>query len=407
MHKLSILLIKSIIIMAITNKIGAPVTGEDFFGRTKEVSLAHRYLNERQSLLLSAPRRIGKSSLAKKLLADKESQNWKCVYIDLQGIATKEAFLRKLINSFSGAGLMQKARKKVRDFIEFTFKITEGVEFGPLKIDLNHPAQLESMYNMLSDSFEYDDDTLIVIDELPLFLGKLMEDDGKNRDEVEFLLNWFRSLRQHENSHLRWLFCGSIGLRNFTNHYRMSQAINDLVDLNLGEFPENEARGLILALTKSYNLEMDNEVIKKTLDILQWPIPYFIQLLIDRVISKLYKPHGKTKVKIEDIQMAFDELTNSDYFITWDERLAEYSDLEYLARLILDSVAISNTGLSKDELIKIALRSVDVIQEPIVKRNIVKVLEMLEHDGYIMRYDDHRKFRSPLLREWWKYKFID
>ena len=63
--------------MAITNKIGAPVTGEDFFGRTNELAKAHRYLNEGQSLLLSAPRRIGKSSLAKKIIADKLSDNWK------------------------------------------------------------------------------------------------------------------------------------------------------------------------------------------------------------------------------------------------------------------------------------------------------------------------------------------
>ena len=72
--------------MAITNKIGSPVTGEDFFGRTKELNKAHRYLDERQSLLLSAPRRIGKSSFAKRLIADKSAQKLKCIYIDLQVI---------------------------------------------------------------------------------------------------------------------------------------------------------------------------------------------------------------------------------------------------------------------------------------------------------------------------------
>lgn len=32
--------------MAITNKIGAPVTGEDFFGRVNELAKAHRYIDE-------------------------------------------------------------------------------------------------------------------------------------------------------------------------------------------------------------------------------------------------------------------------------------------------------------------------------------------------------------------------
>ena len=43
--------------MSIKNKIGVPVTGEDFFGRVQELSRANRYLDEGQSLLLSAPRR--------------------------------------------------------------------------------------------------------------------------------------------------------------------------------------------------------------------------------------------------------------------------------------------------------------------------------------------------------------
>ena len=42
-----------------------------------------------------------------------------------------------------------------------------------------------------------------------------------------------------------------------------------------------------------------------------------------------------------------------------------------------------------------------------VKKKLTKVLEMIEHDGYIMRSVEYRKFRSPLLCKWWKYKFID
>ena len=54
--------------MAISNKVGPPVTGEDFYGRIEELSRAHRYLDSNHSLVLSAPRRIGKSSFPKRLL---------------------------------------------------------------------------------------------------------------------------------------------------------------------------------------------------------------------------------------------------------------------------------------------------------------------------------------------------
>lgn len=388
--------------MAITNKIGAPVTGDDFYGREQELIKAHRYLNDKQSLLLSAPRRIGKSSFAKRLIHDKTNEGWKCIYIDLQGIATKEAFIRKLIESFTGVGLLEKAGNKAKDFIDSTFSIVKGVSFGDLKLDLNNRGQTESLLNRLSELFDHYNNTLIVIDELPLFLGKLMDDEGKNRNDVEFLLNWFRSIRQYENSGIRWLFCGSVGLRNFTNHYRMSQSINDLIDFELGELPAVEAKGLIAALAESYNLSMDANLITQTLDILQWPIPYFIQLLIDRLISKASRP-----VTQEDIVNAIEELSKSDYFITWAERLDEYRDFENTSRLILDSLALADNGLTKDELLKTIMNGMNPATIDTAKKSLTKVLEMLEHDGYIMRNNEYRKFRSPLLRKWWKYKFID
>ena len=69
--------------MCISNKIGPPVEGDDFFGREKEIHKANRLLDSSHSLLLSAPRRIGKSSLAKRLIEEKKNHGWKCVYIDL------------------------------------------------------------------------------------------------------------------------------------------------------------------------------------------------------------------------------------------------------------------------------------------------------------------------------------
>ena len=51
------------------NKAGPPVEGDDFFGREKELAYAWRKLQSGNSLLLAAPRRVGKTSFAKKLLS--------------------------------------------------------------------------------------------------------------------------------------------------------------------------------------------------------------------------------------------------------------------------------------------------------------------------------------------------
>lgn len=392
--------------MAITNKIGSPVIGDDFYGREQELAKAHRYLNERQSLLLSAPRRIGKTSFARKLKHDKTEEGWKCIYIDLQGISTREAFLRKLNDSFTGTGFKEKAGKKAQDIIDSALEMISSANLGELKVDLKNRVIAENLFNRLSDKFDHNSDVLIIIDELPLFLGKLMDENEQNRDDVEFFLNWFRSIRQHENTSIRWLFCGSVGLRNFTNHYRMSQTINDLIDFKLGEFSESEAIGLIKALASSYNLTIHDDVIKETVKRLQWPIPYFIQLLIDRLISKL-SGVTTTPIQLGDIESALVELSQSDYFMTWSERLDEYRDLKNMARTTLNNLALTDSELTFDNILNIVMSAKEPETVENVKEDLRKVLDMLEHDGYIMRNGKYRKFRSPLLRMWWRYKFTE
>ena len=101
--------------MCISNRIGPPVEGADFFGRTREIRHANKLLDSGHSLLLSAPRRIGKSSLAKRLIAEKMCVGWKCVYIDLEEVTTEEGFLHMVVAAFAkvvfGNKLQQGFRK--------------------------------------------------------------------------------------------------------------------------------------------------------------------------------------------------------------------------------------------------------------------------------------------------------
>ncbi len=391
--------------MGITIKTGAPVTGDDFFGRKKELRNARRYLEARQSLLLSAPRRIGKSSLAKKLKDDFSAKGWKCLYIDLQGIATMEAFLRTLIEALHTEKVMSLGNLKA--FLEDVFGKVEGsISLWSIKVDLKNRDMTESLFRRLAALLDHSHDTLIIIDELPLFLGSLVDRNIENRETVETMLSWFRNLRQEDNSAIRWIFCGSVGLRNFTNYHGLSHTINDLTDLEVGSLPDDEARGLLKALADSYHLSMDDVLIDLTLDRLQWPIPYFIQLLVDRLLTEIEHPEERV-VTIDDVEHAIDSLSCSDLFMTWDERLKEYRNLESLARLTLDNLAATESGMTKDNLLTIAMEGKPATEEPKVKSELTKVLEMLIHDGYIMREEKYRKFRSPLLRKWWKYKFID
>lgn len=387
--------------MAISNKVGPPVTGEDFYGRSKELALAHEFLDTNHSLVLSAPRRIGKSSFAKKLVEDKKSDGWTCVYIDLEGIQSQDEFLNTLISKFDKSKIWSQAAEAAGGFIS---RLLEGVKgIGPVKLDFSRPEVSQNLFTSLSDAIDHTMNTLIVIDELPLFLNIIDKEDPSHKN-AGFLLNWFRSLRQVSGTKIRWIFCGSVGLQNFTSMRNLSMTINDMVYFDFDALSQEEAEGLILALSDSLDISINGKTVQYILDKIEWYIPYFIQLLFTTI--KNY-PDAKNGITEELVDYAFDYLAHTDDLSTWYERLAEYNGFKEGALLLLNALCMADNGLSRGELLDMFAQ---FFNEPVANANtkFSLILNMIEHDGYIMRVSGGiRRFHSPLLKKWWYSKFIE
>lgn len=386
--------------MCISNKIGPPVEGDDFFGREKEIRLANRLLDGGHSLLLSAPRRIGKSSLAKKLIAEKKEQGWKCVYIDLEETNTEEGFLRLIIDAFSANGIWEQVVSSAAKGLTSVLNKIEKVSVGPVEFNLERREEKEDLYKNLKELIRHDENTFIVVDELTLFLGILNKsEDGIGK--VTYILNWLRSLRQVKGTKIRWLFCGSVGLRNFTSSRNLSYTINDLTEFSLDELERKEAFGLLTELSKSEEIKMTDDVIRYILDKLSWNIPYFIQV----IFSKLVEEYDGSLTH-DSVDIAYKKLCSEHYLNTWSERLAEYQEYEMPARQILKLLSTQPSGVERNMLLNRLMTG----QEPsaVERMDLIlsKVLEMLENDGYIMKNGSSRTFRSPLLRDYWFDRFV-
>lgn len=386
--------------MCLSNKIGPPVEGDDFFGREKEIRQANRLLDRNHSLLLSAPRRIGKSSLAKRLIEEKKAQGWKCVYIDLEETTTEEGFLRLVIEAFKKNGIWKQFAEGMSKGLASVLDRIEKVSVGPVDFNIGKKEEQEDLYKNLKELIKHEEDTFIVVDELTLFLGILNKSDN-GAEKVAFILNWLRSLRQVSKTQVRWLFCGSVGLRNFTSAMNLGYTINDLTEFSLDELTREEAIGLLRGLCRSEDINMSEECISYTLDKLQWNIPYFIQV----IFSKLAEDYGG-KITQENIDVAYDKLCSENYLSTWSERLAEYREYEVPARQILKSLSTQSSGMERDSMLDILMTDQDVSMREQIDYTLSKVLEMLENDGYIIKKNTTRAFRSPLLRDYWFSKFV-
>lgn len=387
--------------MCISNKIGPPVEGDDFFGRKKEIQKANRLLDSSHSLLLSAPRRIGKSSLAKRLIQEKKNLGWKCVYIDLEETTTEEGFLGLIVESFRENGIWKQVAEGMSKGLISVLESIEKISLGPVQFDFGKKEDQEDLYKNLKELIRHDEDTFIVVDELTLFLTILSKREY-GVEKVAFILNWLRSLRQVSKTKVRWLFCGSVGLRNFTSAMNLGYTVNDLTEFSLDELSRTEAAGLLLELCKSEKIEMSEELVEYTLKKLYWNIPYFIQI----IFSNLAEDY-EDKITREDIDAAYRNLCSENYLSTWSERLVEYGEYELSARQVLKLLATRPEGIERESMLNNLMTGKDASKIEFVDYILSKVLAMLENDGYIMKKGTLRMFRSPLLRDYWFAKFIE
>ena len=70
--------------MDLRNYTGPPVTGDDFFGRAKELKKMGELLKKGMSIFIPGPRRIGKTSLAMEFMRQNK-EIYRFIYFDLEG----------------------------------------------------------------------------------------------------------------------------------------------------------------------------------------------------------------------------------------------------------------------------------------------------------------------------------
>ena len=384
----------------ISIKTGPPVEGADFYGREKELQYAWEYhISKGGSLLLSAPRRVGKSSFSKRMLALAAKNGWKTLYLDLQGIGTESEFVKLFKTELPKEGWWENAKSKVGDTILNVFDSIEDLEIVGSKVSINSGVWRNDTYGKIKKLIEDSDDILIVIDELTIYLNHLLAlENGK--EKVEFFLEWLRSFRQTTKA--CWILCSSVGIENFASMHQLSKHLNDIHNYPISAFSEDEARDFISRLDVDKKVQFTDKDIQRILDKLVWYLPYFIQLLVEK-INFLICVEGR-QLSTDTIDEAYNRLATEDHFNTWDERLKEYYDFEDSARKVLKLCAEVPVGRSREDL----LANLSVKKKNIEKIEAVlaQSLRMLMNDGYLIENNGKYAFRSPLLRDFWYNRFI-
>jgi uncharacterized protein len=398
------------------NILGQPVEGDDFFNREEETGHLWRTLEEGNHILLLAPRRVGKTSLALRVGSTATKSGWKFVLVDVQGCMDELSFLDNLFEALKSVGVKVPVLARLIKWVTNARRNFPGkVEGGGFSVAIDPSEgqetttlerQIERLFNEMEES---GDRVLIAVDELPVLLQALEEGD-KTDARLRRFLNWFRALRLRYRKNVRWLLLGSVGLDTFAEVRYLTSTINDLKPSSLGAYSEPTAISFLQELGKGKGVKMSKALCKVILSEIGWPLPFFLQLVFHELHSLLGRPSRQPQTK--DAKKACDQLVVPEFykhFEPWRGRLAEGLNAEHhqAATAVLKAICFHVDGLPRNRLLDALMMKFPQRQVDEVGRILATTLGQLERDGYLLRRDgsgggaDSYAFRSFLLRRYW------
>ena len=385
------------------NITGAVASGDDFFDRQAEVTQFWRDL-ETDSLLLLAPRRVGKTSILVRLQEQAEQHGFQAAILrDVSDCKDELAFVKHL-----SAAILESDRASM--FWRTIENSRLGQLFGRVQkaggagfnIEFRSGDTLdwERLGEELADALNrVDGQWLLLVDELPVFITNLLgtAPSADQAARIRQFLYWLRRLRLAYPK-LRWLLTGSIGLDTVTSRLNVSDSINDLRIVSLGPFSESTAHAFLNTLAESYDKPLPEPVRQRILERVGWLAPFYLQL----AFKQLREYPGPLTPEAAD--RAIDSLLEPQYkthFDYWRQRLLLELDPADASQALemLTAAARDPQGATLATLSQVLANFVGDAR--IRQERLRYLLDVLLNDGYLVEHDRRYRFRFPLLREYW------
>lgn len=363
---------------------GNPVTGKDFIGREEEIAKITQLLSFGQSVVLIAPRRFGKTSLALEILSRLKSKEIFTSYIDV--FSTPD--IRTLSTQITESVLRNHKLDKV--FIK-----TKESALSMLK-NLKLKATIEEFEFILGYSEKMFNEWLVLeqsidfIDQFALKHNKKMICAFDEFGDIEKLdggriVKLFRSKIQI-HKYAAYLFSGSyesvmqsMFVKKNAPFFRFARIIN------LGTIEKSEFKALYRKTLKKYQIVLDDKYIDQILGFTGGH-PYYSQLALQEIIIM-----NLMNQKAPDISQLITSMINAErnYLeLSWEEISAS-------KELVATILAVVKHG---SEIYR-ALKNTGI--------NVYRALNNLKNNGTIsMNEDKSYHLNDPLLNYWIKKNVI-
>ena len=379
---------------------GGQIDTKSVIGRGRLIQLLWETV-ELQSLVITAERRIGKTTVMKKMEREPIA-GWLPVYQDLESCHTAAEFgmavYREIHRFLGGKGKFARRSRELFSALGGTeiggvFKLPEKVA-SPWKEVLTRSIE-DLMHENVGDA-----KLLFLWDELPFMLMNIRKNEGEQT--AMQVLDHLRWLRQ-THSGLRMVITGSIGLHHVISSLKeksyANSPVNDMASIDIPPLSKEDATQLASLLIAGEGLKSPDEAaaasaIAHEADCFAFYVHHIVRGLkvqdLDATVANVEMVVAKHLVDSNDPWQ----------LIHYRERISTYypGDQKTVS-LILDHLALEPSAGSVNELLAM-LKGASSFDD---RERLVHLLFLMERDHYLERDKDGRyHFRFPLIRRWWK-----
>lgn len=372
--------------------------------RSDERAELKHLLVKGDSILMLAPRRVGKTWIMRRIEEDMSAANWGVIFCDVEGLPDENEFLRHVCQQIE---MSESAATRAITHVGQRLKqlLSDGgwANVQEAITKLNWKGFSETLVRTLN---EHERPTVIMIDEMSLFVAARLRD---NRETVLEFLYHLRSLQQRFPN-VRWMFTGSVGLDVIARRANIGGALLNLTLFSVNPFSGPQARAFLVYLCDIGRVfkpfYLTDEGFAHLEKELGWLSPYYLEHLANQIRpTGPIGPNGHPTATIEDIDAAFNGLLSPQcrgYFISWEEHVNKNFDKadEERLRLILDACSATPDGEQFATLQTIVGRAYSAT----TARELRDLINVLTRDGFLSEADNQGRYRfqSGLIRKYWQ-----
>ena len=397
------------------------VEGERFFDRELDLEALEERVRDGNHTLLTAQRRMGKTSLVRELLRRLEqSGDYDTIFADLEAAASPADAIaeigvqaRPVRGAWDGikagfVNFLQEAGDRVEELsiADTRVKLRAGIDAG------NWSQRGDTVFTALAAN---ERPIVLAIDELPILVNRLLKNnDGvittAGKQETDAFLSWLRKHGQASRDRVSMILAGSIGLEPLLEQAGLSAHANIFSPYDLKPWDQDMAASCLAALAETYGIDLHTDVRHAMCRHLRCCIPHHVQMFFDKMHEHLRHAH-RQHASLADVRRVYQNdmlgvrgqidlqhyesrldftLGRAGYVIAL-EILTATAVEESLSHEVVDRYHVYFAGLDQD-----AEAGAPSFED---------VLHVLEHDGYLERTGGGYRFASGLLGDWWRGRY--